>query len=176
MLGPVSGEADAGSVVGHPSNRKPAPVTRVALVCAALLPWFAVFSGTYGLYFYGLLLAVAGDALGLGDLLFVALLAFALPLAALLLVVMPAGAMYAAFRRPPGGWAGRLTRAGCLVSMGFAFVFVALIATMTAVWFLQEGVDDAWGPFMLWRVVVLIFGMWATWRAWWSLRRQPHHG
>ncbi len=171
MLGVESAEVDAGDGVDQISAMEPTLITRAALVCAALLPWFAVFSGTYGLYFYALLLAAAGDTLGVGNLVFVALLALALPLAALLLFVMPAGAMYAAFRGPPGGWAGRLARAGCLVSMGFAAVYAALLATMGAAWFLQEGVDDAWGPFMLWRVAVLIFGTWATWWAWRGLRR-----
>ncbi len=123
------------------------------------------------MYFYALLLAAAGDVLGVGDLVFVVLLALALPLAALLLFVMPAGAMYAAFRRPPGGWAGRLARAGCLVSMGFAVVYAGLMVAVTVDWFLQEGVEELWEPFLLWRVAVLIFGLWATWRSWRWLRR-----
>ena len=35
----------------------PTLLTRACLVGAALLPWFAVLSGTYGLYFYIVLAA-----------------------------------------------------------------------------------------------------------------------
>ena len=152
-------------------DHSPGALTRAALLTAAALPWFAVFSGTYGLYFYILVAAML-----LAELLVIPMLVLAALLGVLLLLVMPAGTIYAALRRPPAGWAGRLTRAGCLVSMGSALLYSSLMAVMLAVWFLQEGVDDSWGPFLAWRIVVLAFGLWATWRAWrWLRRRDSHH-
>ena len=156
---------------GGRKDRSPGALTRAALLTAAALPWFAVFSGTYGLYFYILVAAML-----LAELLVIPMLVLAALLGVLLLLVMPAGTIYAALRRPPAGWAGRLTRAGCLVSMGFALMYSSLMVVMLAVWFLQEGVDDSWGPFMAWRIVVMVIGLWATWRAWRWLRRQLHHG
>lgn len=152
--------------MGFPGNR-PTLFIRAALVCAAALPWFAVFSGTYGLYFY-----VALAVSFLTPWLFIPLLALALPLAVLLLLVMPAGLFYAALRGPPGGWAGWLTRAGCLASMGFALAYTGLMLAVTVAWVFWEGVGGIWEPFLLWRVVVLVVGFWATWRAWMWLRRQ----
>ena len=156
---------------GGRKDRSPGALTRAALLTAAALPWFAVFSGTYGLYFYILVAAML-----LAELLVIPMLVLAALLGVLLLLVMPAGTIYAALRRPPAGWAGRLTRAGYLVSMGFALMYSSLMAVMLVVWFLQEGVDDSWGPFMAWRIVVMVIGLWATWRAWRWLRRQLHHG
>ena len=155
-------------------------LTRAALLTVAALPWIAVFSGTYGLYFYilvaAMLLAEWLSIPLLAELLVMPLLVLAASLGVLLLFVMPAGTIYAALRRPPAGWAGRLTRAGCLVSMGFALMYSSLMAVMLAVWFLQEGVDDSWGPFLAWRIVVMVIGLWATWRAWrWLRRRHSHH-
>ena len=151
--------------MGVPAD-KPTLFIRGALVCAALLPWFAVFSGTYGLYFF-IVLAVSF----LAPWFFIPLLTLALPLAVLLLLVMPVGVIYAALRGPPGGWAGRLTRAGCLASVGFALVYAGLMAVMTAAWFLWEEDGGIWEPFLLWRAAVLLFGLWATWRAWGWLRQ-----
>ena len=145
----------------------PSMVTRAALVSAAALPWFAVFSGTYGLYFFIVLAAT----LLLGWLFF-PILVLAAPLAVLLLLAMPAGAIYAAFGRPLGGWAGWLTRAGCLLSMGFTVVYAGLLVTVTMPWIFWVEVDGNWEPFMVWRVVVLVFGLWATWLAWRWLRRE----
>ena len=125
-----------------------------------------MFSGTYGLYSYVILAAML-----VAEWLFFPVLILTAPLAVLLLLVLPAGAIYAVFRHPPRGWAGRITRAGCLVSMGFAFAYAVLMAAMMATWFLQEGADDLWAPFMAWRIAVLIIGLWATWRAWRWLRR-----
>ena len=140
-------------------------------MCAALLPWFAIFSGTYGLYFYVVLFAVM-----LTPRLLIPLLVLAAPLAMLLLVLLPAGVIYAAVRCPPSGWSGRLTRAGCLASMGFTIVYTGLMVAMTVVWFLSKGVDARWEPFMAWRIAVLVFGLWATWRAWRWLRRRRRQG
>ena len=180
-----STEGTQAAADGGRKDRSTGALTRAALLTAAALPWFAVFSGTYfsgtyELYFYilaaAMLLAEWLSIPLLAELLVMPLLVLAALLGVLLLLVMPAGTTYAALRRPPAGWAGRLTRAGCLVSMGFALMYSSLMAVMLAVWFLQEGVDDSWGPFLAWRIVVLAFGLWATWRAWrWLRRRDSHH-
>lgn len=158
----------AGAGAGRDSSREPTLVTRAYLVCTACLPWFAVFSGTFSLYFYILLAATL-----LAEWLFIPALVLAAPLAVLLLLILPAGALYAALRRPPGGWAGRLTRAGCLVSMGFALVYSGLLGAVTVADIFREGAGAAWEPFLAWRTAVLILGLWATWRTWQWLRRQP---
>ena len=139
-------------------SRQPGFVTRACLVGAALLPWFAVFSGTYGLYFYVVLAAVL-----VAPWLLIPMLLLTFPLAALLLVLMPAGAVYAAVRCPPRGWAGWLTRVGCLASMGFAVAYGGLMATIGA----GEGLDFS----LTWRVGGLVVGFLATWRAGLWLRR-----
>ena len=150
------------------SSREPTLVTRACLVCAALLPWFAVFSGIFSLYFYVILAATL-----LAEWLLIPVLILAAPLAVLLLLIMPAGAIYAALRRPPGGWAGRLTRAGCLASMGFALVYSGLLAGVMMADILREGAGALWEPFLAWRIAILLFGLWATWRAWrWLLGRR----
>lgn len=158
-------------MVGLVSNREPTLVTRACLVGAALLPWLAVFSGTFGLYFYVVLAATL-----LAEWLLIPVLVLAAPLAVLLLLIMPAGVVYAAFRRPPAGWAGRLTRGGCLVSMGFAVVYAGLMAGVTVTEIFREGASAVWEPSMAWRIAVLLLGLWATWRAWRWLRRQRGNG
>ena len=122
---------------GQVESSEPTLLTRACLVGAALLPWFALFSGTYGLYFYLVLLAVE-----LAEWLLIPALALAAPLAVLLLLVMPVGVIYAAVRRSPPGWAGRLTTAGCLVSMGFAVVYGGLMVAVRVAPVLVYGVVD----------------------------------
>ena len=156
--------------LGQVSDREPTLVTRACLVCAALLPWFAVFSGTFSLYFYVILAATL-----LAEWLLIPVLVVAAPLAVLLLLMMPAGVIYAALRRRPDGWAGRLTRAGCLVSMGFALVYAGLLAGVTVADIFRAGAGGVWEPFLAWRIAVLILGLWATWRAWRWFRGHPHH-
>ena len=133
--------------VGKVENPGLTLVTRACLVGAALLPWFALFSGTYGLYFYVVLVAML-----LAPWLLIPALVLAAPLAALLLLIMPAGAVYAAVCRSPRGWAGRLTRAGCLVSMGFALAYGGLMVTNALgegldfflIWLLEVSSSDSW--------------------------------
>lgn len=149
-------------------NLEPDPVTRAALLAAAALPWFAIFSGTYGLYFYILLVAAM-----LAPWLLIPLLVLAAPLAVLLLLFMPAGAVYAAVRRPPGGWAGRITKAGCLVSMGFAVLYGGLMVALGVAPMFAEGAAERWGFSLTWRAGGLVIGFLATWRAWRWLRGQP---
>lgn len=162
----MSADADAERVC----RRDPTLVTRACLVGAALLPWFAVFSGTFSLYFYVVLAATL-----LAEWLLIPVLVLAAPLAFLLLLIMPAGAIYAAVRRPPGGWAGRLTRGGCLASMGFAFVYSGVMAGVTVAEIIREGDGAVREPFLAWRIAVLMIGLWATWRAWRWLRGHSHH-
>ena len=109
------------------SDNRPDALTRGCLLLAAALPWYAVASGVFGLYFYVLLLApMAGRVLDesagelVADVLFAITLFVALPLALLLLLAMPAGLLWAAFRHPPRGVAGRVGRVGCVASMAFA--------------------------------------------------------
>ena len=111
-----------GAGVAQAENSRPTPITWACLVGAALLPWFCLFSGTYGLYFYVVLAATL-----LAPWLLIPALVVAVPIALVLLLIMPAGAVYAAVRRTPLGWAGRLIRAGCVVSMGFAVAYGGLI-------------------------------------------------
>lgn len=152
-------------------SREPTLLTRACLVCAALLPWFAVFSGIFGLYFFVILAAML-----VAEWLFFPVLFLAAPLAFLLLLIMPAGLIYAALRGPTVGWMGRLTRAGCLVSMGFALVYASLTAVVAVGDILQEGVSGVGELFSVWWMAVLILGLWATWRAWRWLRRHPVQG
>ena len=85
---------------GGRKDRSTGALTRAALLTAAALPWFAVFSGTYGLYFY-----ILAAAMLLAEWMLIPLLVLAASLGVLLLFVMPAGTIYAALRRPPAGWA-----------------------------------------------------------------------
>ena len=152
------------------SNPEPSALTRACLVGAALLPWFAVFSGIYGLYFYILL---AGTLLA--QWLLIPLLVLAAPLAVLLLIFMPAGALYAALRRSPRGWFGWITRAGCLVSMGFAVAYGGLMAVIAVVPAFADGAAETIDLSLSWRAGVLLAGLLATWRAWRWLCRQPRY-
>ena len=91
-----------GAGVAQADNSRPTPITRACLVGAALLPWFTLLSGTYGLHFYVVLAATL-----LSQWLLIPTLVLAAPLAVLLLLIMPAGSVYPAVRfRPRGGPAG----------------------------------------------------------------------
>ena len=70
-------------------------VVRACLVVAAVLPWFALFSGTHGLYF-GVVLCASG----LAHWWLIPLLVLTEPLVPLLLVSLSAGAVNAAVRSP----------------------------------------------------------------------------
>ena len=155
-----------GAGVAEAHNLRPMVLTRACLVVAALLPWFALFSGTYGLYFYVVLVAMF-----LSPWLLMPLLVLAAFLAVLLLLIMPAGGVYAAVRRSPQGWAGRLTRAGCLVSMGFAVAYGGLMMAIAVAPVFVDGVAAGWDFSLTWRVGILVVGLLATWRAWRWLRR-----
>ena len=143
-------------------------LTRVALLMAAVLPWFSVFSGTYGLYFYVVLAVTL-----LAQWLLIPVLVFAVPLAVLLLLLMPAGAVYAAVRRPPQGWLGRLTGVGCLVSMVLAVGYGGLMMVIATAPTFADGAAKTFDLSLLWRAGVLAAGFVATWLAWRWARRQP---
>ena len=150
-----------GAGVAQAENSRPTPITRACLVGAALLPWFCLFSGTYGLYFYVVLAATL-----LAPWLLIPALALAVPIAAVLLLIMPAGAVYTAVRRTPQGWAGRLTGVGCLVSMGFAVTYGVLMVAIGLVPLFGYGAAEGWDLSLIWRVGGLIIGFLATWHAW----------
>ena len=160
------GVVSMGAGVADAQNSRPTLLTRACLVGAALLPWFSVFSGTYGLYFYVVLVAML-----LSPWLLIPVLVLAAPFAVLLLLIMPAGAVYAAVRGSPQGWAGRLTRAGCLVSMGFAVAYGGLMMAVAVAPVFVDGVVEGWDFSLTWRVGILVVGLLATWRAWCWLRR-----
>ena len=148
-------------------SRCPRLVNRACLVGAALLPWFAVFSGTYGLYFYVVLAATL-----LLPWLLIPVLLLAVPLAVLLLLVMPVGTVYAAVCHAPQGWLGRLTGAGCLLSMIFAVGYGGLMVVIAAAPAFADGAGETFDLWLLWRAGVLAVGFGATWRAWRWLRLQ----
>ena len=154
-----------GADVDQGDNSRGALFMRACLVVAALLPWFALFSGTYGPYFYAMLAATL-----LAPWLLIPALVLSVPVAVLLLLIMPVGAVYAAVRPPPQGWAGRLTRAGCLVSMGFAVAYGGLMVAIPAVPVFGDDTVVGWDFSLTWRAVSLVIGLLATWRAWRWLR------
>ena len=144
-------------------------LTRACLVGAALLPWLAVFSGIYGLYFYVVLAAVM-----LAPWLPVLAMVLAAPLAVLLLLILPIGALRAAMGRPPCGWFGRLTPVGCLVSLGFAVAYGGLMMVVGLAPTFADGAAETIDFSLSWRAWVLVVGVLATWRAWrWLRRRIP---
>lgn len=154
-----------GAAVSEAPNSGPTSLTRACLVGAALLPWFAVFSGTYGLYFYILLVAVM-----LAQWLLIPVLGLLVPLAVLLLLIMPAGAVYAAVYRSPRGWFGWLTRAGCVVSIGVAVAYDGLIVAIGMKLVFGHHAFEDWDFSLTWRAGGLAIGFLATWRAWRWLR------
>ena len=160
------------------NDTRPDALTRVCLLVAAALPWYAVVSGTFALYFYVLLLVpqvgrildgAAGNAVS--EALFFTALMAALPLALLLLLATPIGLVFAAFHHPLGGLAGRAVRGGCVASMSFAALYAAIIIVAWVNGLMREGEVGVWWSGML-HIAVLLCGMVATWRGWTWLRRQ----
>ncbi len=135
-------------------------------------------SGVYGLYFYVLLLAAkAGSVIDeaaeevLTDVMFGLTLAAVLPLALVLLLAMPAGLSWAAFRHSLLGLSGRVVRGGCVASMAFAATYVVLIVLAYALDLTQDGTEFQWWPGWV-HVAVLLVGLAVTWRARrWLLRQ-----
>ena len=150
----------------HP---KPDALTRAALLVAALLPWYAVLSGTYGLYFYILLtVPQAGRVLDgtAGEVaettLFIATLAATVPLTILVLLAMPAGAIWAALRSPPTGLFGLAARAGCIASMSLSALYAAIITGVSVNSLANEGFNLVWRLGLLGNAAILLCGLLAT--------------
>ena len=59
-----------------------------------------------------------------------------------------------------------MTRAGCLVSMGFAVAYGGLMVAIPAVPVFGDDTVVGWDFSPTWRAVSLIIGSLATWRAW----------
>ena len=164
----------------HP---KPDALTRAALLAAALLPWYAVLSGTYGLYFYILLIfpqagrvlsGTAGEAAE--TTLFIVTLTATVPLATLVLLAMPAGAIWAALSRPLGGLLCLAARAGCIASMSLSFVYAAIITGVSVNSQANEGFSPLWQSALLGDAAILLGGLAATWKAWrWLQKKPPAH-
>ena len=162
----------------HP---KPDALTRAALLAAAMLPWYAVLSGTYGLYFYilmivpqagGVLSGTAGEAAE--TTLFIVTLAATVPLAPLVLLAMPAGAIWAALRSPPTELFGLAARAGCIASMSLSFFYAAIITGVSVNSLANEGFSPLWQSGILADAAILLGGLAATWKAWrWLQKKQP---
>ena len=164
----------------HP---KPDALTRASLLVAAMLPWCAVLSGTYGLYFYILMIVPqAGGVLGgtAGEVaettLFIVTLSATVPLAPLVLLVMPAGAIWAALRGPPSGLLGLAARAGCIASMSLSFIYTAIITGVSVNSMANEGLRPLWQSGILGDAAILLGGLAATWKAWrWLQKKRPAH-
>ena len=148
------------SAESEADNSGPTLLTRACLVVAALLPWFSLFSGTYGLYFY----VVLATTLLLPWVLIPVLL-LSVPRAVLLLLIMPVGTVYAAVCRSPQGWIGWLTRVGCLFSMVFALGYGGLMVVIATAPAFADGSGVTFDLWLLWRAGVLAVGFGATWRA-----------
>lgn len=161
-------------------------VGRAALLYAAALPWYSVFSGAFGMYFFLLLAAVwvgrvvpgpVGDRLS--DVVFVFMWTAVLPLAALLLPALPACLVRALFRGPPAGFFGQVGQIACLTSMFFSGAYFSIMLGIV-VFSLVAGEPasepgygyriPSWWPYL--NLVVLPVGFLATWRAWRWLRLQ----
>ena len=161
----------------HP---KPDALTRTALLAAAMLPWYAVLSGTYGLYFYILLIVPhAGGVLGgtAGEAaetaLFIVTLAATFPLATLVLLAMPTGAIWAALRPSPSGLFGLAARAGCIASMSLSFIYAAIITGVSVNSLANEGFNPLWQSGLPGDAAMLLGGLAATWKAWRWLQKKP---
>ena len=167
------------------SSRWSRSIDRAALLHAAALPWYAVGSGTFGMYFFLLLAAVwvglvvpgpVGD--GLSDMIFVFMVAAVLPLAALLLLALPICLAWALFRGSPAGLFGYVGRIACLVSVFFyGTYFVIILGILAFALIVGEPAAEpghsyripAWWPLV--NLVVLPVGLAGTWRSWRLLRR-----
>ena len=158
-------------------HASPDILTRAALLLAAALPWYAVFSGVYGLYFYILLATgvphkvLANTAAEIASMaLFNITLFAAIPLALLLLLVLPAGAVWAAFRRPLQGLPGQVVKAGCLASMAFCAIYSAIIVGIEAYSITQGDAGGILDPWPALHGVILLAGLVITAKAWHGLK------
>ena len=141
-----------------------------ALAAAAVaMPWYAIFTGNYALYFF-LLLAGAQAPGVAGDVLFVLLLALIIPLALALLFLLPALTLWTAARWGRTRRWLRLAHATCL---GLVALFSALYGGGLALVLLIEG-EAAWfGVVSLLNALVLCLGAAASFTAMLILLRLP---
>ena len=160
---------------------QPSATTRIALVATAALPWYAVFSGIYGLYFYILLLAGAVSGIIVET---IAIVPFAIallpviPLSALLLLALPATTLWAACGRrlhPAARW---LAVAGCIATMSLAFFYALIIIASGAISIIQQGDADNAGGMLLdfSQALILVAGGCAAWKSWRWLRKGRNRG
>lgn len=103
--------------------------------------------------------------------LLIPLLVLGVPFAVLLLLLVQAGSVYAAVHRSPERWLGWLTRAGCLVSMGFAVAYGGLMVAIDVGPVFGDDTVEGWGIFLTWCAASLIIGFLATWGTWRWLKR-----
>lgn len=116
------------SAVAHPA---PAVIVRrITIALAAFLPWLRIADGTFALYF---LVLVAG-----GPALFPLTIAFALLSAPVLLLILPAAAIWFAVRQRPPRVIRIATCAGLILSLAYHAPTAAFVAIVT--------VKDANGP------------------------------
>ena len=158
---------------------KPDILTRVCLVCAAVLPWYAVASGMVGMYFYVLLLSEWGGAVlgkrfrggayedAIADALVTSTLLASFPLGGLVLIAMPCCLLWTVVKYPPGELAGAVVHMGCLVAMALAALYSSLLLVGLVTDLSQGGTGGLWWAGWV-HTAVLMAGLAATWRAlWW---------
>ena len=162
------------------SQPQPSATTRIALLATAALPWHAMFSGTYGLYFYILLLAGAASGITSET---IAIMPFAIallpviPLSALLLLALPATTIWAACGRrlhPAARW---LAVAGCIGAMSLALLYALIIIASGVISIIQGDADNA-GEMLLYftQALILVAGGCAALKSWRGLRKDRHRG
>ena len=136
---------------------------------AVAMPWYAIFTGNYALYFF-LLLAGAQAPGVAGDMLFILLIALTIPLALAMLFLLPALTLWTTVRwKRPHHWI-RLTEATCL---GLVALFSALYGGGLALVLLIEG-KAAWlGVVGVLNALALCLGAAASFTAMLILLRLP---
>ena len=163
------------------SQPQPSAATRIALLATAALPWYAMFSGIYGLYFYILLLAGAVGGI-ISETIAIMPFAIALlpviPLSALLLMALPATTLWAACGRrlhPAARW---LAVAGCIGAMSLALLYALIIIASGVISIIQSNADNAdnadnAGETLLYfsQALILVVGGCAAWKSWHLLRK-----
>ena len=160
------------------SQPQPSATTRIALLATAALPWYALFSGIYGLYFYILLLAgavsgIISETIAITP--FVMALLLVIPLSALLLLALPATTLWAACGwrlHPAARW---LAVAGCIAAMSLAFFYALIIIASGVISIIQADADDAGGMLLYFsQALILTAGGCAAWKSWRWLRKDRH--
>ena len=149
------------------------------MLATAALPWYAMFSGIYGLYFYIPLLAGAVGGITsetIAIIPFAIALLLVIPLSALLLLALPATTLWAACGRrlhPAARW---LAVAGCIATMPLALLYALIIAS-GVISIIQSNADNA-GEMLLYfsQALILVAGGCAALKSWRLLRKDRHRG